>query len=1441
MYSLCRSLRLLFRVGEGKLVGDVLEELDNCTASAPSDRRRLTYLEGRLSVLKQSPQADLGGTPPSEWQPGYEVTFRGRDYRIVERLGSGGQGTTFKVEAVAESAGEVLGHYVAKTIRHQEDGLRVLRSHMLARPVVGRHGSLSTILEVADEWHANEIVALMTWVDGYPLSDLIGQFPPATASGRPESIALKWLVDLCEALRRLHGSNLVHGDVSPRNVLVCNDSPVLTDFDLVTTSGKSPLSPGTPQYCSPTRQQGGPATPSDDVYALASTFLHVLHGRPPFASPSAEGRQLGLDSSGADDDRFPAVTRFLKKATDPDSGNRFRNADEALRFLRRMEAGHELGATQAETHDRARTGSGPTRPPNQPPSEGLDYSSARDRLVHWLRTQLIGPAAGADEILVGSSPLDRYPTGVLHPIDASGAGLDPAGAQSLSAPEGGDLEDAEDELVADGEKQGAKLGQAARRRRYVPPSSVGFSIFVRGNVRLEILVAAARYDPHPGRESTGWFRQWDYERSPVPEEVFVWDDETPIENPETAPYEVSVRKRMLADGCILTVTLANRRQIGMDEFGLARIRAMVAKALFQARLRCHIRSGKLLEYPRVDRTLLTAEEREIELQYRDRAIYAVGHGAAVGWKVDGPDDPKIWSDFMPSVEVRRVRTSARPTDRGALDLHRLATEPPDRFIPDLEAFVEGYEQWVNSQDVDRYAEHDRADAERIRQRMIEARERMSSGVSLIGRDSCVAEAFQIANRAMLDQMRQADVAAGKKPRKHRWRPFQLAFLLTAIESSVSEDDGYRDVLDLIWFPTGGGKTEAYLGLVAFLVVWRRLRFGPAGGGTVALMRYTLRLLTSQQFERAARMVFALELLRRQNPERLGMEPITVGMWVGGASSPNRIDDARKCVDRMIAGMSPPAGLVLAECPWCTADFDASDYRATHQTFDFRCGNRDCEFGGSDDPVLPCNVVDEALYDKPPSLLIGTIDKFARLAWEGRATSFFGKDVRRAPELVIQDELHLITGPLGSVAGLYEAGLETLLRSRGVRPKYIASTATIRMAQEQVRRLYGRPLRVFPPPGLTCDDSYFARTDYEQPGRLYIGYMAPRLNKNHCLAPVAGALLAAPETVFAEDAERQDLMEAWWTQVAYHTSLANVGSSHTAYSVEVRDWVRDILRLRQPDDHRDSDDGGSSASASQGDSVRVSRDRIAQITSLKSPKENAETFARLARRREEDGCLDVVLATSMVSVGLDVDRLAVMIMNGQPLTTAEYIQASSRVGRSEVPGIIVANYHRAQASSLFHYENFHSYHESFYRFVEAASVTPFTYQVRSRALHAALVLAIRHACPKLRENQDAIRFDPGSTVVRRVVETLKLRCAAAEEAEGPSPTAAHIERLVDEWQNEARHYTAINRGLKYDAGKDKAYDSLLVGFERRVQAKSKGVWPTLNSMRDVERTAALEAV
>ena len=1066
------------------------------------------------------------------------------------------------------------------------------------------------------------------------------------------------------------------------------------------------------------------------------------------------------------------------------------------------------------------------------------YKKGRCDLLKWLKKQLIGPASG--ENLLRGSPLDRYPTGILFPIMRDEEGIDPASVSD---------DDDDTESLGDDTTAGSDAQPAIKRRRYMPPSSVGFSFFASGEeVRFQVVFSAARYKKMDERSKIGQFQN-SYERTEIGKDndakTFTRPDhDLPTQSNQRVDVlggraSIDVLWRPFLDGWIVTVSLFNKQKLNTEGTSTSRTQERIEQSLFEVNLRCVLEAGEIGTYPRVDKCLLSEEDQELELQYKHRHIYAIGHGAAVDWRVEQDNVKKIWTEFMPAVEVPQVTADVPGDDNRVLGLAYLAeSETTTGVFKELDQFVEKYSAWVHAQNtqINEIEPDEHAAAKRITARMETALKRMRRGVALLRSNLHAAESFKLANQAMLDQMRQADHVRGKRrdDNDYRWRPFQLAFLLAVMESAIQQDDDYRDTVDLIWFPTGGGKTEAYLGLIAFLIVWRRLTNPASGGGTTVLMRYTLRLLTAQQFQRATRMICALELIRRDTPKLKDGAPITIGMWVGSATSPNRFEDAMKYVVQASNGnIGALRSLVLESCPWCGTAFAVPEsYVATETEFHFCCTNMACDFGKQDQGILPCNVVDEALYQQPPTLLIATIDKFARLAWDERANAFFGAGSNRPPELVIQDELHLIAGALGSVAGLYEAALDTVLKARGIRPKYIASTATIRMAAQQVKCLYGRELAVFPPPGLTCDDSYFARTVplNERPGRMYVGYLAPMLDRQHCMAPLAAALLAAPEVVFVDQEDQADLLEAWWTQVVYHGSLKGVGNSHNAFNIDVRDVVRRLTEeLKQAAKESPANETTIAA--------QITRlvARIAQLTSISSAEENARTFSHLEKTRDNPECLDAVLATNMVSVGLDVSRLALMIVNGQPLTTAEYIQASSRVGRSEVPGLVFANYYRDQARSLSHYESFRPYHEAFYRFVEPTSVTPYTYQARTRALHAALVIAIRHAGHYLRANNQAGQFSSEHDYVKKIVEELKQRCKQADPQRA-AETASHIDRLVEQWHAEAAHCQISKIQLNYQApDKDKAANCLLHNHDDQI----KGLWPTLQSMRNVENTGLLK--
>ncbi len=1007
-----------------------------------------------------------------------------------------------------------------------------------------------------------------------------------------------------------------------------------------------------------------------------------------------------------------------------------------------------------------------------------------------------------------------------------------------------------DDELEDEDPKAAKLDK--KQLRYTPPSSVGFSFFVTGNaVEFQVHYSGVQYEGN----KKGITSQINWNRVSLTDDLdntlnFSLSDQLSAFSAHDQPDQpenikirhkvlegcgvVDVMCRRVAGGWVITVTLSNAARIFFKDTlgksnaisGLKWNMERNAHALFEVGLSCTIDQGIVGVYPSLDFALLSREEQELELRYRHQHIYAIGHGAAVDWALNQGVIRKIWTDFIPAVEVPLVTADAQKSSREALSILTLSkcTDHLEKTIKNLNQFTHEYEDWIKARQaqIKNLSNQEQKPAQRIVQRMNHALMRMKKGVNLIADNAKVATAFGIANQAMLNQMARGAGHQKKKLLDHtfQWRPFQLAFILTALESAANEDTMDRDLVDLIWFPTGGGKTEAYLGLTAFVIALRRLVYPSSGNGTCVIMRYTLRLLTSQQFIRACRLICALELIRSSRPD-MGQEPVTIGMWVGQATTPNTLKRVQKLIQNSTGGQADLSGnLVLTMCPWCGTPFSFPDnYQISPQGFRFCCTNPECEFKNSG--YLPCQVVDEALYEEPPTFLVATIDKFARLAWDERTNVFFGKGINRPPELIIQDELHLISGALGSIAGIYEAGLDTLLVSLGVRPKYVASTATIRMAQDQVTRLFGKSVAVFPPPGLNCDDSYFARTvplDV-RPGRLYLGYLAPGFNRQQSMVPLAAALMAAPEALFGNGhTHERELLEAWWTFIGYHGSLKGVGNSHNLFTAEIPQHLKSIKEELQKD----------------GIKIKRKISRVVQLTSISTAQENTQTFARLELPRTREECIDAALATNMISVGLDVGRLALMVINGQPLTVAEYIQASSRVGRSVVPGIVFINFYRDQARSLSHYENFRPFHESFYRFVEPTSITPFTFQARQRALHAAMIIALRHGCPDLLNNHNAGSFDLNLPGVGQILERLKLRCSLADR-DREKEIRRHIDQLARQWHDKAVECKRVKRDLVYsDASFNTNADRLIYIHGQGIE----GFWLTLNSMRNVESNALL---
>ena len=402
--DLCTSLIPLF----GDSVGDSQAAKAAALLNQPvraetveASIAHLTWLDNSLGKLLRDPRSSPA--PQARfWTEGQEVTFRGRRYRIVARLGSGGAVTAFKVEELHSSSGEEIGTFVAKVAHDGDSGARSRDSHQLVRSAIGRQPSLSTVFEVATDGKADEITALMSWVEGAPLSEFAGVLPLLARDFETEGseLAARWIQTMCEALDVLHRNHLVHGDVSPHNMIVCGEDLVLTDYDCVTRIDDPVTALGTRSYRSPDRKLSKPASPEHDIFALAASFFHVLYDREPFARNGKARRKGKLDWREGERTLYPALADFFDEALSNDSQSGLASAGAALEALRRLIA-EERAAEEGADLDKPKEGSLDRGPVSVRGGESasdhdaaLNLRERRPNKVAWLK-QLLASYPGS--------------------------------------------------------------------------------------------------------------------------------------------------------------------------------------------------------------------------------------------------------------------------------------------------------------------------------------------------------------------------------------------------------------------------------------------------------------------------------------------------------------------------------------------------------------------------------------------------------------------------------------------------------------------------------------------------------------------------------------------------------------------------------------------------------------------------------------------------------------------------------------------------------------------------------------------------------------------------------------------------------------------------------------------------------------------------------------
>ncbi|OIN66536.1 helicase [Exiguobacterium sp. KRL4] len=1031
------------------------------------------------------------------------------------------------------------------------------------------------------------------------------------------------------------------------------------------------------------------------------------------------------------------------------------------------------------------------------------YSVLRKELIHELETYLVGPRA-IDEILGKEiRPMQLYLTGKLVPF---GSTSDVVNERDLA-------------IETHVEVSEEEINEQLTMKKMFRPSTMGLSFKLKELTTVEIEASWAIYEKKEHKRISQ-SEKWKVNLFPNSTDT--------LENLNNSKYgkvrfTVTYRNDLYHVNIFLMNSLKRENQYPEQD-----------EVMFQSSLKVHIPNSKVAKFTS------KADQYHVqnELLYRDKEELAIGHGVGVDWETL-QNTTTIYSTWMPQYELPNV--GHFEDENLSLKMKDLSEQPIDKLNETLSAIPTAYKTWMDNEIkiVNELPDYLKVEAEQNIQKVKNIIKRLEEGISLVteSNDSLCYLAFQFANRAMLLQRAQSEVAQKYRTTGERikpkldgeWRLFQLIFLLMNIAGASDEQHKDREIVDLIWFPTGGGKTEAYLGVAAYVMAYRRLiapnQIDKYAGITV-FMRYTLRLLTTQQFQRAAALICAAEVLRKPNANLFGEEPFSIGLWIGKDSSPNRFKDAMEKLEQLLEGKEVKSGnpIQLMNCPWCGSKLGPEQYKIEKNSQKIFCSNQGCAFKHG----IPVYTIDEAIYKKLPTLLIGTVDKIAQLPWKQDMHELFGnKNVYhrelgfeyrdstprgysrinrlKPPELIIQDELHLISGPLGSLTGLYEVAIDLLTRNNGKPAKVIASTATISGADEQIKALYGRNMQQFPLAIQKANDNFVSKEvpTTEKSGRYYVGICAPGVsNKIQAIQTYSAyATITRSEAKFKVD--------PYHTMLGYFNTVKELAGMVTTF----KDEINSRLNMLDPTN-------------------KFEHDLIVEeLTSRKKAQEIPQLLTQMEKMLDEEGVLDAVLATNMISVGVDVDRLGTMFVQGQPKTTSEYIQATSRIGRKH-PGIVLVLLNSMRSRDLSHFERFKAYHQALYRHVEMMSVTPFAKGALYKGLTGTFIGYIRQTIMEINAEQSPKKI----AQLQKEIDAATVQFLERVQDAYDETIEAEVKELLKWWLEMAVKYAESKLGYK-ESRYVKSY--LLKNFSEEVKAQDAR--PAMMSLRNVEATIEIEVL